>query len=193
MRKLFALLLLASPVFAAEIELRYSALERIVAAQLFTTDGRHYVRGSRAARCQYAYLENPRIDSDGGRLRVKARFSGRSAVDFFGGCVGLGDSFDLAITASPAPDHDAPHHDAMVLRDVKVTSPKDSYYIRRVRAALAGSIQRNFKIELHDQARKLFEQAGAQYQQDLASFELSEVRITPDALVLVIEFRVVVK
>lgn len=188
MRKLFALMFLAAPAFAAEIELRYTALERILAAQLFTQDGRHYVRGNRSTRCQFAYLENPHIDNDSGRLRVKTRFSGRSAVDLFGGCVGLGDSFDLAITAAPFP-----HASAIVLRDVKVTAPRDSYYIRRVRAALAQSIAHDFKIELHDQARKLFEQSGAVYHQDLASFDLSEIRLTPDALVLMVEFKVVIQ
>jgi hypothetical protein len=188
MRTLAALLLCLIPVRAAEIELRYTALERILAAQMFTQDGRHYVRGSKASRCQFAYLENPRIDNDGGKLRVRARFSGRSAVDVLGGCVGLGDSFDLAIAATPYP-----REASIVLREVNVTSAKDSYYIRRVRAALAQSIARDFKIELHDQAKKLFEQSGAVYHQDLASFHLSEIRLTPEAMVLVIEFRVVVQ
>src|SRR5579862_5501623 len=119
MRTLSALLLLAAPVFAAETELRYSALERILADQLFTPDGRHYVRGNRAARCQFAYLEAPHLDSEGGRLRLQARFSGRSALGMFGGCIGLGDAFDLTITASPFP-----HHDAITLADVKVTARK---------------------------------------------------------------------
>jgi hypothetical protein len=31
------------------------------------------------------------------------------------------------------------------------------------------------------------------YKQELAAFDLGEIRVTPDALVLVIEFRLVVK
>jgi hypothetical protein len=196
------MLLIASLCFvpsclAAELELRFTALERIVAAQLFTQDGRHYVRGSRTTRCQFAYLETPHIDSDQGRLRVQARFSGRSALDLMGRCVGLGDSFDLTITGTPAP-----RNGAMVLRDVKVSTPRDSYYIRRVRAALAQSISKDFKIEVRDQARRLLEQNEASpdaapkeplYKQELAAFDLGEIRVTPDALVLVIEFRLVVK
>lgn len=183
---------------AAELELRFAALERIVAAQLFTQDGRHYVRGSRTTRCQFAYLETPHIDSDQGRLRVQARFSGRSALDLMGRCVGLGDSFDLSITGTPAP-----RNGAMVLRDVKVSTPRESYYIRRVRAALSQSISKDFKIEVRDQARRLLEQPDetspdavakdALYKRELAAFDLGEIRVTPDALVLVIEFRLVVK
>ncbi|HML15462.1 MAG TPA: hypothetical protein VK419_00490 [Bryobacteraceae bacterium] len=190
LRRLLALFLFATPLFCAEIELRYAAIERIIADQMFTQDGRHYMRGNKTTRCQFAYLEGPHLASDGGRLRVGARFSGRSAVDLFNRCVGLGDSFDLTITAIPFP-----RDGAIALREVKVTSPKDSYYIRRVRAALAQSIAKDFKIEIRDQARRLLEPAheGAPYKQELAGFDLNEIRITPEALVLVIDFRIVVK
>ena len=43
----------------------------------------------------------PASGRDGERLRVTARFSGRSALDLFGGCVGLGDSFDFTLIARP--------------------------------------------------------------------------------------------
>jgi hypothetical protein len=149
-------LLLAVPSFAAELELRYAAIERIIAEQLFTQEGRHYVRGSRSTKCQFAYLEAPHLSSDAGLLRVTARFSGRSALDLFGRCAGMGDEFDL---------------------------------IRRVREALAQSISKDFKIEVRDRARRLLEQP----QQELATFDLGDIRVTPNALVLVVDFRLVVK
>ncbi len=188
MKPLAALLLLtisflAKSSRAAEIELRFATLERIIAGQMFTQEGRHYVRGNKTTRCQFAYLESPRIDADNGRLRVKARFSGRSAVDVFGGCVGLGDSFDLTMTASPAAKNGA-----IVFNNVNIETPKDSFYIRRVRTAMARSVSRDFKIEVRDHARTLLAQAG-----ELASFDLSEVRVTPESLVLVVDFKLVVK
>lgn len=190
MKRLVALFLFTFPSFAAELELRYSALERILADQLFTQEGRHYVRGNRSTKCQFAYLETPHIDSDNARLRIAARFSGRSALDLFGGCVGLGDSFNLTITASPVP-----RNNTIALTEVKVTSAKDSYYIRRVRTAMAQSMTRDFKIELRDQARRLLEQThdGAPYKQELSAFTLTEIKITSDALILVLDFRLVVK
>ena len=179
----------AAPCFAAEIELRFDTLERIIAEQLFTQDGRKYVRGTPATKCQFAYLEKPRIGADNGLLRVSARFSGRTAFDVFGGCVGLGDSFDLTIVAAPIV-----RNGAIGFKDVKITTTKDSYYIRRVRAALTQSFAKDVKIDVKDQARKILELAreNASYKVDLASFDLAEVRVTPDALVLVVEFRLVV-
>jgi len=218
-------LLAVFPACAASLELRYDALERIVAEQLFTQEGRRYVRGTAATKCQFAYLEAPHVSAENGRLKVTARFSGRSALDVFGHCVGLGDSFDLTVTAAPIPKGGA-----VVLKDVKVTTIRNSYYIGRVRAALADSIAKGFKIEVNDQARRLIEQpvtepsaikppvsekpapvaagksttwtqggtadkapAAPVYQRELKDFQLSDVQVTPDALVLVVEFRLVVK
>jgi len=177
------------PTFAADIELRFDALERIIAEQVFTQDGRKYVRGTPATKCQFAYLEAPRIGTDNGLLRVSARFSGRTAFDLLGGCIGLGDSFDLTIVAAPVV-----RNGAIGFKDVKVTATKDSYYIRRVRAALAQSFDKDVKIDVKDQARKILEQTreGASYKVEMASFNLTEVRVTPDSLVLVIDFRLIV-
>src|ERR1700688_3687101 len=93
------MLLLVSgiPAFSAELELRYAAMERVIADQLFSQEGRLYVRGSKATKCKFAYLESPHVGAIDGRLRVSARFSGRTAFDMLGGCVGLGDSFDLTL------------------------------------------------------------------------------------------------
>ena len=187
-------LLSAGPAFATELEVRYSVIERLLADQLFSQDGRLYVKGSKTTKCQFAYLESPRVGSINGRLRVTARFSGRTALDMFGRCVGLGDSFDLTLTASPAVKNGA-----LALTDVAVSTPRDSFYIRKVRQALSGSFAKDFKIEIRDQARRLLEQAPPggvakpSYQQELQRFDLTGVVVQADALVLVIDFRLVVK
>ena len=180
----------AVPSFAASLELRYTALERLIAGQMFTEDGRRYVRGSRDAHCKYAYLEAPHIGAAGGRLRFTAKFSGRSAVDVFGRCVGLGDSFDLTVTAMPVA-----RNGAIALDKVEVSTVKDSYYTRRVRGALAQSFGKDFKIEVREQARKLLEQPreNSAVTEELKDFGLSAVSLTEDALVLEVEFKLVVK
>jgi hypothetical protein len=186
---IFLSVVAAVPCYAADIELRFDALERIIAEQVFTQDGRKYVHGTPATKCQFAFLEKPRIGAENGLLRVGARFSGRTAFDVFGGCIGLGDSFDLTIVAAPTV-----RSGAMGFKDVKVATTKDSYYIRRVRTALTQAFGKDVKIDVKDQARKILEQTreGASYKAELASFDLTEVRVKTDALVLVVEFRLVV-
>jgi hypothetical protein len=187
---IFLSLFVAGPCRAAEIELKFDTLDRLIAQQVFTQDGRKYVRGTPATRCQFAYLEAPHLGAENGLLRVNARFSGRTAFDLLGGCIGLGDSFDLTMVAVPVV-----RDGAIAFKDVKVSVAKDSYYIRRVRAALTQSFAKDMKIDVKQQARKILEQTreGATYKVDMAAFSLNEVRVTADALVLVIDFRLVVQ
>ena len=63
---IFLIFAAAVPSLAADIELRFDALERIIAEQVFTQDGRKYVRGTPATKCQFAYLEKPHIGSADG-------------------------------------------------------------------------------------------------------------------------------
>jgi hypothetical protein len=188
------LLLCGIPAIGAELELRYAAIERVIADQLFSQEGRLYVRGNKSTRCKFAYLESPHMGAADGRLRVSARFSGRTALDMMGACVGLGDSFDFTMIASPIVKNGA-----LAFKEVSVSTPRDSFYIRRVRLALIDSFSRDFKIEVRDRARLLLEQPLPQtsskplYQRELASFDLRDVRVQPDALVLVMDFRLVVK
>jgi len=190
--RLFLALFLAVPALAVDLEVRYAALERLIGEQLFTQDGRRYVRGTPAAHCQYAYLEAPRLAADSveGRLKVTAKFSGRSALGMLGRCVGMGDSFDVTIVASPVA-----RKGVIAMDDVRISTVKDSYYIRRVRAALTDSFSKEFKIDLRDQAKKLLEQPAGNSSsgRELSDFDLSAVRVTPEALVLVVEFKLVVK
>ena len=186
---LLACLLLAQNAAAVELEIHYGALQRILAGQMFTQDGRKYVRGTPAARCNFAYLEHPDLRGEpGGRLHVKARFSGRSALDVFGRCVGLGDSFEVEITAVPFF-----HEGAIRFRDVLVESGKDGFYIRRVRAALANTLRSQFAYKVADDAKKILEEKRGDYTQELKGFRISGVRVTGDALVLSLEFTLTVK
>jgi hypothetical protein len=176
---------------AVLLELDFSVLERALARQAFTTEGRRYVKGSKDTRCSFAFLAGPKIGGVNGQLAVKARFSGRSALDLFNRCIGVGDDFDLTIFATPYYKRGK-----LALKDVTVqTSGKDSLYIRRVRQALAGSIGKEFSYPLEETARNMLEEqrTGAGYRQSMSSFEVYRVTITAHALVLTLDFRFTVK
>ena len=185
-----ALLAAACPAHAGvELRIYYSALQRILAEQMFTQDGRRYVRGAPETKCNYAYLEHPDLHGEaGGRLNVRAKFSGRSALGLFGRCVGLGDSFDVSITALAYFDKGA-----IRFKDVVVDSKKDSFYIRRVRAALASTLRSQFAYKVADDAKKILEEKHGNYTQELSGFQVSAIRATGEALVLTLEFTLAVK
>jgi hypothetical protein len=186
LRRLCLTLLLATCAHAVELHIEFKALERMLGEQVFTEDGRRYVKGGPATRCNFAYLEAPQVESDRGRLRIRAQFTGRSALNVLGQCVGLGDAFHATITARPQ------YKDGQLrLADVVATSDgKTGFYIRRVCTGLAGSLGRDFRYPVETEAKKLLEAPGVR---ELRAFTVSEIRVTADALVLVADFELRVK
>ena len=185
--RLVLLLLLAAQAKAVELQIQFGALERMIADQVFTEEGRRYVRGDKSNRCNFAYLEAPRIESDGGRLRIRAKFSGRSSLNVLGQCVGLGDAFVVVVSARPV------YKDGQLrLQDVVAAGDqgKSGFYIRRVCTGLAGSLEKDFKYPLEVEARKILEENG---KREVRGFQVPDVRVTGDALVLVVDFQLRVK
>jgi hypothetical protein len=182
--------LCALPACGVELEIRFGALERLLGEQMFTAEGRRYVRGSKDQKCNHAFLEKPKLAAAGDRLQLKVNFSGRTALDMFGRCVGMGDAFELTILARPAV-----HNGAIAFEQFQVSTPRDSFYIRRVRAALVETLNKNFRIDILQQARKLIEtpHATGPYQQEIRDLRLTGVRVAQEALVLAVDFKVIVK
>ena len=62
LRLLLFLLLGARLAYPMELQIQFSALERLLAEQVFTQEGRRYVRGGKSDKCNFAYLEKPRVE-----------------------------------------------------------------------------------------------------------------------------------
>lgn len=184
-------LILQGSATAAELAIHFTAIRKTLVQLVFTQDGRKYLRGAPTVKCNYAYLENPQISGDSGMLRVNTRFSGRSALDVFGKCIGLGDSFGASITTLPY------YQDGVLrLKDVQVVGKgRDGLYIRRVCSALAESLRTQFTYRLLDDAKLILErkQEGASYRQEVVRFHVPSVRVTSDAVVLTLDFELAVK
>ena len=191
MRTAALLFVLAHSASAVELHIQFGALERMLTEQVFTQEGRRYVHGSKGAKCNFAYLEKPQVRGDNGLLRIKARFTGRSALNVVGQCVGLGDAFDVVVTAIPIY-----RGGALGLQQVKVTSEgKTGYYIRRVCEAMQASLTRDFKYPLEEQARRMLEDPAAQpgYKREVRKLSVPDIRVSSDALVLQVDFELTVK
>jgi hypothetical protein len=190
-RLITLLLLFTSVSQAVELHIQFAALERMLSEQLFTQDGRKYVHGSAATKCNFAYLEKPHFRGADGKLRIEAKFTGRSALNMFGQCVGLGDAFTAGITAVPQ------YKDGNIgLANVVASSQDHSgYYVRRVCAALSSSLARDFRYPIGAAAKSALEDPGAQrnYPRELRNFRVTEIRVTDDALVLAVDFELTVK
>jgi hypothetical protein len=189
-----ALILLAwrpQPARAVELHLEFAALERMVAEAVFTQDGRRYVYHDKSDKCNFAYLEKPQIRGVDGRLRIRAKFTGRSALNFIGQCVGMGDAFEVAVTATPQ------YRDGnVVLQHVVATSEdKTGIYIRRVCSVLGASLERDFKYPLAAETRKILEDSSVQpnFKRQVRDFQVPAIRVTNDDLVIEADFALIVK
>jgi len=183
--------LCAPPAHAVELHLRFGALERMIAETVFTQDGRRYVHNDKSNKCNFAYLERPQIQGADGRLRIRAKFTGRSALNVIGQCVGLGDAFMVVVTATPQYKNGN-----IVLQNVAATSEgKTGIYIRKVCSILGTSLERDFKYPLAAEAKRILEDASNQpgYKRELRDFQVPAIRVSDDALVIQADFALVVK
>jgi hypothetical protein len=175
---------------SVQLEIHYPVIEKFLARMAFTADGRQYVKGRPGSRCTFAYLENPRISASGGRLVVRARFSGRSALDLLGACVGMGDSFDLVLRATP-------HYEAGELRLKDVEADTDvfkSLYVTRVLRGLAAGLPGQFRYPLRSAVAGTLEQPrDPAYSQTLSAFHVVAVNAANHALVLVLDLTLEVR
>jgi hypothetical protein len=180
---LLLLFLIPAATRAAEVHISFNALERTLSSQIFTDEGRRYVKGSRDDKCNYAWLEKPQIRGMDGRLKIQARFTGRSSIDIFGRCIGMGDSFPLTITSTPFYESGY-----VGLKDVKVTPDPgyNRFYASSVCAALGGSLQRTFRYPLANEAKQRLDAPDRQ----LRKFNVTAIRVTPEALILEVDFTI---
>lgn len=98
---LLLLVLLASPAGAATLEIEHTALARLLATHAMTDGGRLYLDGDAESACRYAFVQEPRVDAEAGRLRITFLFSGRQAVGVANRCVGPGGTFDVRLSGVP--------------------------------------------------------------------------------------------
>jgi len=163
----------------------------MLAQQVFTQDGRRYLHNDQTHKCDFAYLEKPRVGNAGAKLKILARFTGRSALNVFGQCVGLGDAFDLTITGTPEF-----RGGYIALAGVAVTTDKKSgYYVRRVCTALAASLEHDFRYPVSTEFQKVLEDPAVLplYPREFRNFRVPALRVTEDSLVLVVDFDLMIK
>ena len=191
MPRLALLLLAGLPAPALDLAIAYPALERMVAAKLFPEGGRRYVQGSAKDRCKWAYLEDPRVGAEDGRLCIRARFTGKTALNVLGACFGPSDRFAVAVYGNLY------YRDgALGLKDIEVKSPgRDGFYVRRVREALATGMAREFHYPLKDDVDRMFRSAnaGLPVKNAVTRFGVNAIRVEPQALVLALDVQLSVR
>jgi hypothetical protein len=108
---------------AATLEISYASLERIIVKRVMTEGGRHYMEGDASKTCLYSFIQEPRVDAVGERLRITVLYAGRAGKEIAGKCVGPGDNFDLQVSGVPVFENGE-----LYLSELKVNAPDTAYF-----------------------------------------------------------------
>jgi hypothetical protein len=105
--------------------------------------------------------------------------------------VGLGDAFTVVLTATP----EYRNGNIVLTKVVAAGDGKTGIYIRKVCSILGASLERDFKYPLSAEAKRILEDSSSQpgYKRELRDFQVPAVRVTEDALVIQVDFALVVK
>ncbi len=191
MRFIALILYTVSLAQAIEVEIRYPLLEKQLAQQLFTQDGKRYVKGTPKSRCNFAYLADPHFSSRNSQLLIQAKFTGKSSMDILGRCVGFGDSFAFEILSDLATKDGT-----LVLAKpaVKILS-RDTFYSRQVLKALQRSIADAIRYPIREEIRKLLAtgSAAAPYKITIPKLEIRGIQVLSESLLVDVDTRFVVE
>jgi hypothetical protein len=190
--RLAALALLLSAVGqAAELRIYFTAVQKILSQQVFTQDGRKYVRGSAKSKCGFVFIDNPRLGESKGLLSLKTHVTARTGWELFGACIGPGDTFDLSIEGKPY------YKDGAIrLGDVSVaTVDKGSWYSRRIRDAFARNFPKYFEYKVYDDLKSTIEkgQPKGPFSLELGAMQVPRIRVMDDSVILELDFSLAVR
>lgn len=185
-----AIFAFADCALAIEIEIHFPLLEKQLSQQLFTQDGRRYVKGSPTTKCSFAYLAAPKFSSRQGKLVIRAQFSGRSSLDVFGRCVGFGDSFDVEIVSSVETKDGA----LRLVRPEVFSLSKESFYSRQVIKALQASVGDTVKYPIREEIRKILEagSSNSSYQVKIQRLEVKQILVLENTLLVDVDTRLLI-
>ena len=162
-----------APLQASELVFSHGAVARGLYDALMVSDGRWFVQGESQEDCSHAFLQDPRVDAVGERLRITFLFSGRAAAPVGGRCVGAGDTFDITVTGVPTFAEGE-----LLLADPKIDAPD-----RKLFKALAPIVQAAVRDRLRYPLRNAMDWAVHDLRERtghhvvLDEFELSQIEV----------------
>ncbi len=186
-----AMLISAGDLQAAELRIYFTAVQKILSQQVYTQDGRKYVKGTAKSKCGFVYIDNPRLGEKNGLLSLRTRVTARTGWEIFGACFGPGDSFDLAIEGAPY------YQDGSIrMKEIRVaTVDRGTWYSHRIRDAFARNFPKYFEYKVLDDLRNTLEkgQPKGPYNLQLGTFQVPGIRVLNDSIILDLDFSLSVR
>lgn len=185
---LLAFVLLAAPgaVAAAgplsELTIHSTAIQKMLMAELFIDEGRYHLLAQ--TPCQYAYVDSPTVKLSQGRVRIKARVSGKIGMEVGEQCVGTrADVVQVTISAKPAFSGEK-----LVLTDIRVDEISNEGYRVLLQQFLASAIPRAITIDVREGLQRILADRQSPYEARVDRLAVTDITAENDKLHLALTF-----
>ena len=143
---------------ASELTIRNTAIQKMLMDELFIDKGRYHLIAQTA--CQYAYVDSPAVTLSQGRVRIKARVSGKLAMEVGDQCVGsTSDVVRVAISGRPTFAGEK-----IVLTDIKVDEVSNEAYRVLLQQFLDSAIPRAVEINVREGLQRMLATRQSTYE-----------------------------
>jgi hypothetical protein len=143
---------------ASELTIQNTAIQKMLMDELFIDKGRYHLLPQTA--CQYAYVDSPVVTLSQGRVRIKARVSGKLAVQVGDQCVGsTGDVVRVAISGRPTFSGEK-----LVLTDIKLDEVSNEAYRVLLQQFLESAIPRAVEINVREGLQRVLATRQSTYE-----------------------------
>jgi hypothetical protein len=181
---------LCALVEALELKIPNKLIESEVKEQFFV-GGRSYLSGDKTSTCDYAYLENPSVSSQNGRIAIEATFNGKAGREVLGKCIGIGRTFGVIISGLPAyREGELRFEDSRIQFKNAAADAVFGKLLEGYAEDLERELAFPIKDEVQDIAETLTQSAG--YDLKLEQFSVSRIDVDPDAVRLQLAGTIVV-
>lgn len=179
-----AALLASLPMTAhcAEIVLEQSAVQSLVVEGLFKDNGRLYLQ---KGVC-FAYLDDPKVSLQGGRVIIRAHLSSRLGVPSGKECVGV--SLNSGATMSAVP---AAQGQVVRLTDIRLDEVEDANTRNLLNLGLAPTLPGAVEINVKKAIEDMLKSTNSRLQAEVQMLKIDAVQVIDSRLSISFDFRLV--
>ena len=142
----------------SELTIHNTAIQKMLMNELFIDEGRYHLLPTTA--CQYAYVDSPVVTLSQGRVRIKARVSGKISMEVGDQCVGTrSDVVQVAVSARPVFSGEK-----LVLTDIRVDEISNEGYRVLLQQFLASAVPRAIEIDVREGLQRILADRQSTYE-----------------------------
>jgi hypothetical protein len=178
---LLACLLLPCCARAIEIKVSAKALERTLIQQLFTADGRYYIRGDAHSAC-FVYAEDPKVSFNTDRIVVHVKAHAKLGEAMGSECLGV--RLNTEADVSVVPDAQG---ESIGFRDPRIEKMSESKELNFLLVPfLSRKLPQQMKINAADLVRQLLATStqSTGYDIKLEEMKIHSMQVAGDDLVV---------